>query len=76
MEINEFIQNFAAEFDFTDASEITPQTRFQEMDEWDSLLVVMTMAMSEEKYDVSITEEEVKKAITVEDLYRLIQSKK
>lgn len=76
MEIKEFIQNFAAEFDFTDASEITPQTHFQEMDEWDSLLIVMTMAMSEEKYDVSLTEDEVKKAVTVEDLFNLVKSKK
>lgn len=76
MEISEFIRYFAAEFDFTDASEIFPQTRFQELDEWDSLLVVMTMAMSEEKYDVSITEDEVKKAVTVEDLFNLVKSKK
>lgn len=76
MEIDEFIKNFAAKFDFTDASEITPETHFQEMDEWDSLMMVMTMAMSEENYDVSITEEEIKKQVTVEDLFNLVKSKK
>ena len=76
MELIDFIQNFAAEFDFTDASEIKPETHFQDMDEWDSLMVVMTMAMSEEKYDVSITEDEIKKAVTVEELFNLVKSKK
>ncbi len=76
MNIEDFIENFAAGFDFTDASEIKPGTVFQEIDEWDSLLVVTTMAMAEEKYDVSITEDEIKKTVTVEDLFNLVKSKK
>ena len=76
MNIEDFIENFAAGFYFTYASEIKPGTVFQEIDEWDSLLVVTTMAMAEEKYDVSITEDEIKKTVTVEDLFNLVKSKK
>lgn len=34
MDINEFITNLLAQFDDTDASEIQPDTEFQELDEW------------------------------------------
>ena len=37
MEIKEFIQNFASQFDDTDVSEFTANTEFRELDEWSSL---------------------------------------
>ena len=33
MELNEFIQNFADQFDDTDASEFTATTNYKELDE-------------------------------------------
>ena len=40
MEIKEFIENFAAQFDETDASEFTPSTEFKSLDEWSSLIAL------------------------------------
>ena len=37
MELKEFIENFAEQFDDTDASEIQADTEFHELDEWGSL---------------------------------------
>ena len=34
MEMNEFIANFAEQFEDTDASEITAATEFKALDEW------------------------------------------
>ena len=34
MEIKEFVENFAAQFDETDASVFTAETRFRDIDEW------------------------------------------
>ena len=38
MELNEFVANFADQFDDTDASEIQASTAFRELDEWSSLI--------------------------------------
>ena len=38
MEIKEFIENFANQFDDTDVSVFSAETRFRELDEWSSLL--------------------------------------
>ena len=40
MELNEFIENFAEQFDDTDASEIKADTVFKELDEWSSLVAL------------------------------------
>ena len=34
MEIKEFIQNFADQFDDTETSVFTPETEFKELEEW------------------------------------------
>lgn len=69
MDIKEFIENFASNFDDTDASMLTPQTVFRELDDWTSLLALSTMAMVSEEYDVELSPEEMRKAQTIEDLY-------
>ena len=38
MELNEFVTNFAAQFDDTDPSEIQAETAFRDLDEWSSLV--------------------------------------
>ena len=37
MELKDFIENFANQFDDTDASEITATTVFHDLEEWSSL---------------------------------------
>lgn len=45
MELNEFIENFADQFDDTDPSEITADTEFHELDEWGSLIGMSVIAL-------------------------------
>lgn len=45
MELNEFIANFAEQFDDTDASEIQATTHFHDIDEWSSLVGMGVIAM-------------------------------
>ena len=52
MEIKEFIQNFADQFDDTDASVFTSETKFKELEEWSSLTALSVIAMIDEEYDV------------------------
>ncbi len=76
MEIKEFIENFAVQFDDTDASEITATTVFKELGEWSSLLALSVIAMADEEYDVALKGDDIRNSNTVEDLFKLIESKK
>ena len=75
MELKDFIANFADQFDDTDASEITAGTEFHNLEEWDSLIALAVLNMTEKKYGKKITFDEMKKCDTVEDLYNVIAAK-
>ena len=75
MELKEFIENFAAQFDDTDASVFTAETAFRDLDEWSSLIVLSIIAMVDEEYEVTIKGDDVKAATTIEDLYNIVKSK-
>jgi len=74
MDIKEFIENFASNFEDTDTSTFTPQTQFRELDEWTSLLALSTMAMVSDEYDVDLTADEIRNAQTIEDLFNVTKS--
>ena len=75
MEINDFIENFADQFDETEASEITAETAFHDLEEWDSLIALAVLNMTEKKYGKKVTFDEMKGCVTVEDLYNVIVAK-
>lgn len=76
MNQEEFVQNFANQFDETDASEITIKTVFKDLDEWSSLLSLSVIAMCDEEYDVKIKGDDIRNANTVEDLFNIVLSRK
>ena len=73
--LEEFVALFAEQFDDTDASEITATTVFHDLDEWSSLIGLSVIAMVDEEFDVALKGDDVKNAITVEDLYNNVKSK-
>lgn len=75
MEINEFVGNFASQFDDTDPSEINVNTKFHELEEWSSLTGMSVIAMVKVSYGKTITGAELKDCSTVEDVFNLIESK-
>ena len=75
MELNEFVENFANQFDETDPSEIQAATAFHELDEWSSLIALSIIAMVDEEYDVTLKGDDIKNAVTVEDLFNTVKAK-
>jgi acyl carrier protein len=75
MELQDFIKNFAAQFDDTDAGVFTPETKFRELDEWSSLIALSIIAMVDEEYDVTLKGDEVRAAQTIQDLFNTVKSK-
>lgn len=75
MEIQDFIQNFADQFDDTDASEFKAETVFHDLDEWSSLIALSIIAMIDEEYDITIKGDEMRAAVTIEDLFNIVKAK-
>lgn len=75
MDLKEFVANFADQFDETNPEEITPSTKFHELEEWGSLVGMSVIALAKTEYGKSLTGKELRECVTVEDVYNLITSK-
>ena len=76
MDINNFVTNFANQFEETDFSVFTKDTVFKELDEWSSLLALSIIAMVDEEYEVTLKGDDIRSANTIEDLFEIVKSKK
>jgi len=76
MDLKTFVEQFAFQFDETDASEFKTDTVFKDLDEWSSLLALSIIAMVDEEYNVAIKGDDIRNAETIEDLFKIVQSKK
>ena len=63
MELNEFIEKFAEQFDET------------ELDEWSSLIALSVIAMVDEEYDVQLKGDDIITAQSIGDLFEIVSSK-
>ncbi len=71
----EFIQNFADQFDEIEVSTLTLDTKMRELDEWSSLIALSVMAMCDEEYDVILSANEMENAETIRDVYDIVKSR-
>lgn len=75
MEMNEFLKNFANQWDETEAEVFTTDCVFHDLEEWSSLVGLAILNMIAKKYGVKVAPAELKAAVTIEDVYNLVQSK-
>lgn len=75
MKIEEFIENFAGEFDETPAEKFVPTTEFKSLEDWNSLTALSIISMIDDQYDKTITGADLRSSKTIEDLYNLVSSK-
>lgn len=73
--LEEFVDLFAEQFEDTDPSEITSSTAFHDLDEYSSLVALSIIAMVDEEFDVQLKGDDIRKAVTVEDLYNTIATR-
>lgn len=76
MNLQEFIEKIAAQFDETDLSLFQPETKFKELEEWSSLVALSVIAMVDEEYDVRIKGDDIRNSSTINDLYNIVHSTK
>lgn len=75
MEIKDFVEKFAEQFEETNASVFTPETKFHELDEWSSLTALSIIAMVDEEYDVTLKGDDIRNASTIQDLFETVKNK-
>lgn len=75
MDINEFISHFASQLDETSSLDISAETKFRELAEWDSLIALSLIAMVDGEYGVKLTGDEIRNSQTVLDLFEIVKSK-
>lgn len=75
MDIQKFIESFAEQFDDTELDVFKPDTVFHDLDEYSSIIALSIISMVDEEYGVSLSGNEMKSAVTIEDLFNTVQSK-
>ncbi|MDP4276040.1 MAG: acyl carrier protein [Bacteroidota bacterium] len=76
MEVNEYIKLISDQFEETDKAVFNPETKFRELEEWSSLIALAVMAITDKKYGVVITVNEMRQMNTIKDLFELVESKR
>ena len=76
MEIETFVSHFAAQFEDTPAESFTASTNFKETEEWDSLVALSVIAMTDDEYSVKLTGDDIRNSLTIQDVFEIIRAKK
>lgn len=69
MDIKEFIEKFAEAIELEDSSILTPETKFRELENWDSLTYLSVIALLDEEFGIQIEMEDFRELLTVQDVY-------
>ena len=75
MNKNDFLKNFADQFDETEPEEIMMETEFKELEEWSSLIGLSLLNIIAKKYGVRLTFNDLISVSTVQELYDMVLSK-
>lgn len=68
----DFIEKFAEAIE-TDASNLTVETEFRSLDDWNSLAVLSVIVMLDEEYGIQIENKDFKNLDTIADIVDYIE---
>lgn len=75
MELREFIEKFAEQFDDVNVEQLNSETKFRDLDGYTSLVALLIITMIDEEYDITVTGDDMKQQVTIGDLYNLVSSR-
>lgn len=73
MTLDQFVQNFAEQFDETPADQFSPSTNYKDLEEWGSLTTLGVITMVDAEMGKRLTGSNVLACNTIEELYNFIQ---
>lgn len=75
MNLNEFIEAFAGEFEDTDPSVFNADTKYKDLEEWGSLTALSIITMVDAEMEKTLTGADLRACETIVQLFNLIQNK-
>lgn len=75
MELDIFIENFKSQFDEPENLNLSQETIFRQLEEWDSIVAISVIAMVDSEYGIKLTGEDIKNSKTVNDLFLILKKK-
>ena len=76
MELKEFIEHFAEQFEETPVESFMAETVLKDLDEWSSLMALVIIGMVDEEFGVVLKGEDIRNSQTIEDLYKQVKNGK
>ena len=73
MTLDQFVQQFAEQFDETPADQFSPSTDYKALEEWGSLTTLGVITMVDAEMGKRITGSNLLTFTTIEELYNFIQ---
>ena len=73
MTLDQFVQQFAEQFDETPANQFSPSTDYKSLEEWGSLTTLGVITMVDAEMGKRITGYNLLACTTIEELYNFIQ---
>jgi acyl carrier protein len=76
MNIQELITYIEEEFDEIEKGTIHPESSIRDIEGWSSMHALILIALVDNHYDILLTGEELKNAVTIKDLHEVILKRK
>lgn len=74
--MKKFIELFSEQYDDLDASTLSLNTEFRDIEGYSSVTALMILSMVDEEFGVTLTGDEMRACRTIGDLFNLVISKK
>jgi len=71
MKIEKYVTDMAEALEM-ETTQLTAETEYKELANWDSLAALSVIAMTDENYNVSIGGDDIEKSRTVQELWNLV----
>lgn len=75
MNIQDFINNIKEACDELEDANLTPETKFRDLDEWSSLCALSLISMVDEEYDQELSGADLRSANTIRELFDIVESR-
>jgi acyl carrier protein len=76
MDIQELIIYIEEEFEEVDKGTLLPESSIRDIEGWSSMHALILIALVDNHYDILLTGEELKNALTIQDLFNAILKRK
>ena len=76
MEIDLFVRNFENAIFGIDPNTLTADTRFREIEQWESIALLCLLAMIDTEYNIQVSGMELKQCHTLREIFAIVSAKK